>query len=534
MDRRTQNMNMKRLFIFAALLASITFTALAQQSIISQQRHAIDEAITLLDNYSTYAVVDNEEEYYEFLDLFANDSVMVYNDLLGLSFNNNIPAIKYVQLLSNGLKNKRAIVKNIKSESVLMQDNDKWQIKLSFDKSLRYLDRCGIYLSSSEFYDNHDYRLTATFEYDPSSNICKITGIDGTIDSQKKLNERFFAFLKTDPRDDKLLYNGQPLQFNTYDQVLLQGSRDPEVLKHTFVYDDPDIVLKPQTSDCQVTMKYKARRFRLRPHIDIGLSKVFIYEGDDVFTDSKSQGVSYGLDLGIALVSKRSYAIVLFTGVGLCQSTMDFSFVQSDYSFLSNGDLDGDSYNRHYRNLKLNQKLKISELTIPLYFDFNFKLSKSLSLFFDLGARYDMNMSSKIDSFDGRADVYGVYPKYGNLTLDEHWPYNGFGYHQFDSSDLLSSDLLDVQKNNINGIGSFGVRNNLPNIPLSIELGANYVMGLNNLIETSNVIDPSNSPVVYNTLSGTVNSEHVHNLSEMLKSVKRKQLNVSLGVILKL
>ena len=260
-----------------------------------------------------------------------------------------------------------------------------------------------------------------------------------------------------------------------------------------------------------------------------------------MFAESKSTGTSFGLDFGIGVLSKRRISLSVYTGLGLSMSSLKLLYTNSNYSFNTNADVDGDNYVRHYQDLTLSQKVKMNELNIPLYLDLNINLVKSLSLYIDLGARFDANIGHKVNDTEGSAYVYGIYPDYDNLRMDEHWkdaagnPYNGFGHRQFDSTDLLSSDVIDVNGFTICGMGGFGLRYNLPRIPLSIETGMSFVMGLTNLIETTNIANVgNNTPIVYNTISGkSTSTEHVHNLTEMMNSIKRQQIRISIGLIYK-
>jgi hypothetical protein len=506
---------------------------MAQQNSIAKQRRALNAALTTIEDYSVWSTISNDEAYYEFLNLFDKKESLVYNDLLGVKQGNSITAEEYANTLRYQLRNKIVFIRNVKNEGVSFE-NGKTLIRLSLEKSISYIDSCGTYYSSSEFYDTHDYRLSATLDYDSAQNICKIIGISGTIDSPKKLGANHFAFVRTNSRDNDLHYKGELLKFNSYDQALLDGDRDPQSLRRNFTYSSSDMELRPQTGDCQVTMRYKMRRMRLRPYFAFGLGKAFSRDGDDILSDSKSTGYSFGIDFGLGILSKRAFSLGVYTGLGLSMSTLDLSYENEDYNFLSDGDVDGDNYYRHYQDLSLSQKMKFSELNIPLYIDLNIKIVNSLSLYADLGARFDMNLGHKVNSTEGSAYVYGIYPSYNNLRLDEQWNFNGFGSHRYSNSDLLSSDLIDVSKITVNAIGGFGLRYNFSRIPISIEAGMDFVMGLNNLVGTSNIATIENStPVIYNTISGRESTEHVRNLSEMLKSVKRQQLRVHIGMIYK-
>ena len=533
-------MKTKNILLAITLLICTSFTASAQRSKSAQQRRALNSALTTMDKYYVYATISNDEAYYEFVDLFANKDTTIFNDLLGIRPGRDLLVEEYAKIVRYDLNNKMINFRNVRNEGVTTEDG-KTRIRISMDKSISYIDSCGTYYSSSDFYDGHDYRITATLDYDSAKNDCKIVSLTGTIDSQKKLGERHFAFLRTNSRDNDVRYKGELLKFNTYNQVLLEGERDVQTLRKEFSYGNSDMELRPKTDECQVTMKYKMRRWRLRPHFDIGLGKAFSREGDDMLDESKSTGTSFGVDFGLSFLSKRRISLGVYTGLGLSMSSLKLSYTNSNYSFNSTADVDGDNYVRHYQDLTLSQKMKINDLNIPLYLDLNLNLIKSLSLYLDLGVRFDANIGHKVNETEGSAYVYGIYPDYDNLRMDEHWkdaagnPFNGFGYNQFSNADLLSSDLIDVNGFTICGMGGFGLRYNLPRIPLSIETGMSYVMGLTNLIETSNIASvENNSPIVYNTISGnSTSTEHIHNLTEMLANAKRQQIRVSIGLIYK-
>lgn len=525
-------MENKKFLLSTVLLAWTSLVAFAQQNNVAFQRRVLNAAFNTIENYSVWSSIPNDEEHYDFLTLFVNKESSVYNDLLGIKQGNSLTAEEYANTLLYNLGTKNIVIRNIKNEGISF-DNGRTLIRLSFDKSISYVDSCDTYYSGSEFYEK-DYHLTATLNYDSTKNECKIIGIDGIIDSPKKLGDKFFAFQRTNPRDDELRYNGELLKFNRHKQALLNGERDPQILRKSFSYSNSDMELRPQTNGCQVTMRYKMRRWRLRPYFAIGLGKAFSRDGDGVLSDSKSSGQSFGVDVGFNVLSKGLFSLGVYSGLGFSLSSMSLLYKNADYSFNSNADVDGDIYIRHYENLSLSQKMKFSELNIPLYLDLSINIVKSLSVYVDLGMRFDANIGHKVNETTGSAYAYGIYPQYDNLRLDHQWAFNGFGTHQFGSNELLSSDLIDVKGFTVSGMAGFGLRYNLPRVPLAIEAGMNIVMGLSKLIETANVSTPeSATPVVYNTISGTESTEHVRNLTEMLNSVKRQQLRFSIGLIYK-
>ena len=507
-------------------------TTNAQQSSIAKQRLIMDEAISTIEDYETFATIADDEIRYSFESLFVNENAKIYNDLLGISKGESLTAKEYSMKLSDGLHNKKATIKNIKKDG-MWYENDTWKIKFSFDKTLSYTNKCGVYFSSTEFYDK-DYHLTATLVYDESTRKCKIESITGTVESSKKLPDKFFAFKTEDKRDNQLTYRNQRMTFNSYGQTLLEGSYD----KGAFRYSDPDVELIPVLDECNnVSMRYKTKKMRIKLHYDLGMGETFELSGADRLNSHKTKGSSFGVDFGYVFPSKSIIKTGLFIGVGVTQSTIDAAFQTSDYNYSTEADVDGDNYIRHYTYLSISQKAKLTELTIPIYADINIKIHQLVSLYFDLGVKANLNIGHRVDKIEGSAYIYGIYPQYDNLRMDEHWGFNGFGNKTFSVSDMDNTDLVGVSSFTADAFGGVGLRLNIPSTPMSIDIGANYRMGLMETIKPeskkADLSINSYSPLVYNTVSGQSSKEHVRNLTEAFSSFKRKSLNLSVGIICK-
>ena len=122
-------------------------TANAQQSNIAKQRLIMDEAISTIEDYETFATIADEEIRYSFENLFVDENAYVYNDLLGISQDDKLTIKEYSKKLSEGLRNKKTTISNIKKDK-LWYENDTWKIRFSFPflrqeslsyQSLRYL-----------------------------------------------------------------------------------------------------------------------------------------------------------------------------------------------------------------------------------------------------------------------------------------------------------------------------------------------------------------------------------------------------------
>ena len=510
----------------------MTSTTYAQQKNIAKLRFIIDEAISTIEDYETFATIADDEIRYSFENLFVDENAIVYNDLLGISHDETLTVKEYSKELCDGLRNKKTTIKNIKKEG-MWYENETWKIQFSFDKTMSYTNKCGVYFSSFEFYEK-DYHLIATLIYDETARICKIESVTGSVDSPKKLSNNYFAFKTDDKRDQNLSYKNQKMVFNSYGQALLDGSYN----KSSFRYSDPDVELIPVIDECgNVSMRYKARKMRIKLHYDLGMGESFDLSEADHLNDYKTSSSSFGVDLGYVFPSKSNIKTGLFVGFGMSHSTIETVFKTSDYYYSTGADVDGDNYIRHYANLNISQKVNLTEIVVPVYADLNIKLHQLISIYFDLGIKAILNIGHKVDETQGSAYIYGVYPQYNSLRLDEHWGYNGFGSKTFSNSDLDNSDLVGVSSFTADVFGGMGLRFNIPSTPLSIDIGCQYQYGLmdifkpeGNRIELSN---NNNSPLVYNTVSGSNSTEHVRNLSDVLSCIKRKSLKLSLGVIYK-
>ena len=513
-----------------ALIASIIFSsyAIAQQSEITEQRRVLDEALSTIEDYESFSTISDEEVRYSFLDLFVNENVSVYNDLLGVSDARQLPVGQYSKLLGSDLRNKKTTIKNIKKKSITRK-NGTWTVSFTFEKSMSYTNSCGVFLSSSEFYGKA-YQMEVSLIYDEQKKRCKIESITGSMDSTKKLTQPFFAFKSEDKRDSLLRYNGEYLSFNSYKQTLISGELNPEL----FSYADPDMWIKPSIDKCSkgplVSMNYRSRKWRVKVHYDFGLGEALSLDGKDIFSTSKSKSNAFGLDFGYVFPSKGAFKTGIFIGAGITQTTIDLGMQNPDYVINTDADIDADRYDRHYENLQLSQSIKLSEFSIPIYLDLEYRFSPIVALHFDLGMRLNFDMNHQVDATEGSSYVYGIYPQYDNLRLDEHWGYNGFGNQTYSNSNLVYQDLIDVAGFTANTMGSIGFRFSIPKTPLAFELSGSYIMGLTDIISTK---DTSKSFIEINA-NDLNKMERIINMTELLKSVKRQSMSLSLGVILKL
>lgn len=525
----------KVLLVLVCIQTTFAPSSFAQKGFTKIERTILDKALTMIEDYETLSAVSDEEAYYSFMELFNDEDLLIYNDLLGSSDKRMITVKEYADYQMNNAKNKQVFCTNIKKNR-FWEDDGIWKVEYSFEKVSSYANKCGVYFSSRDFY-GETYNMKMIVAYSEDTEKCTIESLTGDIQSTKKLAPNFYTFQKTSNSDNSLKYKGKDIKFNSYGQSFL----DSDVDKEQFSCYDPDFLPLPQVdSQCRfVTMNYKARRMMIKAHYDMGLGKAFAFNENSSEVDSKASSNSFGVDFGYFFPSKSICKVGLFAGIGMTQTKMDMSYSNNDYSFRTNQDIDGDEYIRHYTNLSMTQEIKMTDVNIPVYLDFNFRTSQYLTVYFDLGVRANLNLSNNMDASAKVDYVYGVYPKYDDLLLNGNWGYNGFGKVQLSNVDLSNNDIADISKFTADAFGGAGIRIFIPKTTLAVDLGANYTFGFMDVVKASS--DPLNlkgtgtynNALIYNTMSGSSSTEHVRSLTEAVNGISRQGLKLCIGLAYK-
>lgn len=493
-----------------------------------------DKAISLIANeYDAYANVNNDEAFYSFLRLFASEEVSVFNDLLGVSTAKSMPAGDYARLLSNGkLRSKRVSIKNVKVEDEPKKVGERWKVVVTFDKELSYYNDCDVYFSSKEFYGT-DYHLSASMIYDDLDDRCRIERIDGYINSGNSLPKEYQIFKKGSERDKMLSYHSEQLTFNSNNQAVLKGRYDSNGFTHP-KYSGNE--LKPSSpDDCNiVTMSYGAdvkKSLMIKPYIGFDLGSSLSIGGDEMFDDCKSSGFGLGVDVGYPLVLSNKLMLSAFAGIGIMSTSLSDMKYEGDYHYSagSEADVDGDSYERYYKGLTVEQSLKLTDLSIPIYLEAEFGFSDALSAYVDLGLRLNLNMSNSVNTDKASVDqIYGVYSKYKGAILDGSWPFNGFTNTPKDLPIAESGKLEDISGMTTNLLADVGLRYTIPNSNIAVGLGVGIVSGLGDIYKQ----DKGNNSLRYVEYT-TENGEQAGGLVSLCESIKRQSMRVNLHLIYK-
>lgn len=527
-------MNIFYRICFISLVFVVATSVVAQQPTTPLERKIIEKALDNFEMYKSCITVADEETKSYFLDLFKDKSIPVYNDLLGVTNKREISVLEYLNEQKNQLVAPIIKLCNINREKI-WEDKGKWKIQLSFDKSLSYQNPCGIHFDTQEFYGKM-FRETMVLLYDQDNDKCLIESITGKIDSKRTLPEDYCFLESKDKRDSRILYkhpdgHSENLKFNSFGQMLLTAGHNP----NQFVYDDYDVVVTTNYQpDCHLmSLSYKSYHWKIKPHFDLGLGQALAFGDKSFYSSESAKSSSFGIDAGYIFPSKSNVKLTAFMGLGFSSTSLNLSYQNSYYSFKTNQDIDGDTYTRIYEDLNVNQTTKITEFSAPVYLDLEWRANPWVSLYLDLGLRFNLNMSTSVSEFSGSAqNVHGIYSDYDDLLLDYQWGYNGFT-QQLDltKNNLCDGEYLHVNKFTPDLLVGAGLRFQIPRTSFAIDLGVGYQKGLSDII-TSGL--SRYDKVIYNEIDGNNRSaELVHDLVENAESITRNLLKLNIGLILK-
>ena len=267
----------------------------------------------------------------------------------------------------------------------------------------------------------------------------------------------------------------------------------------------------------------------VKPFAEIGFGKAYSTSSDiaGLRTD-KSSSNTFGVEYRHRFWKHHNLSLGINAGVGysIGSMTLKADEISFDYAAGPDADMDGDSYQRYTLLGDMSQKITLSELAVPVYVDINWQLSKRFSLYAEAGMGFRFSSSAKAKDITGTCDVYGIYPKYANLKIDDEW-LNDFGNHS-----LSGATAEKPQQNsftmNLRAGGGFRV---WIYGPVSLECGVNYNIGLTNRLKSESFADGAataeNAPMTYTVDSG----RKIKSLTSALNKSKLSNLNLNIGLI---
>lgn len=534
-------------YIICSLSLVCFGTTFAQNMPMNERRLFNLSIYNAMEDYEKHGDMFDDRDSRYFIRLFDSKDVIVYNDLLGLSFEKNLSVDKYVTTLIDEAELVDISIKNVQLGQVY-RDGNAWKVDVTFDKTMSYHNNGGIRLSSTVYY-GAEYKMIATFVWDSQSKRAKIVALNGKVDSDAEplpkgyiaIERAYIVNKKTgekelDSRDLEVLCNGKTLKFiDMYNQSVLPYTL--ETAKFVYPFDN-DINVKPvkvQDYDGLYSLKYRPTHWRTKFHYEFSLLDHYNIKFATDKVSATSSSNEFAVDFGYIFPSSSKFKTGLFLGVGASMNKIKLDIDSMDYHSVTDGkaDIDGDKYNRYYSLRNVTQEFSSMDIVVPFYIDFEYRFTDWFSMYMNLGVKAYFNVDAAMEHFEGEYSTYGVYTKYDNLLLDERSGINGFTNNGVLSEQNLVNDFVP-ELFTLDAFGSLGFRATVVK-NLQLACGVSYQMGLNDyVVPVENPVNGTkvlNNALIYYTAAN--NRENIRNLIEAATSFKRQSLKLNVGLILK-
>lgn len=282
--------------------------------------------------------------------------------------------------------------------------------------------------------------------------------------------------------------------------------------------------LFPQTSNAQ--------KYAVKAYGDIGLGNAMTLSSGLAGMTTKSSSNAFGVDFGYTFWKKANNSLEANIGLGYRMASATFNVPNLEYNYAApaSADEDGNSYRRYTSISDINQKIDMGYFNIPIYLQYQYRITKWLGAHAYFGFGLGFKCSGKAGSTSGSADTYGVYPEYDNLVIDADY-LNDFGLRNLANAKVGEAEIKSFSASIMAGAGfEFYVGG-----PVSIDLGVKYNAGLTNVfgnrysIGSISAITSENAPVTYTVTQG----QQVKALSDYVTKSHLSPFSMHIGVNVK-
>lgn len=271
-----------------------------------------------------------------------------------------------------------------------------------------------------------------------------------------------------------------------------------------------------------------SEKFAIKATADIGLGKALSTGAALPGMDTKSSSSDFGLDFGWTFWARNHNSLEANVGLGYSRTslTADLSKLDYHYAAPAEADMDKDTYIRYYELKGMHQKALSDRMTLPVYLNYRYEISRIFSVHALVGVKFGFNLSSKLDDAKVNVFSYGIYPQYDNLMIDASYM-NEFGESVLGTDQAIKPSANSVTTSLMAGVGAeiriWG--------PIAADVTLRYEGAFNDTFksEYSNLVsfDAENAPVSYTVADG----QKMQPLSNYLTKSKMSRLSCGVSLI---
>lgn len=276
----------------------------------------------------------------------------------------------------------------------------------------------------------------------------------------------------------------------------------------------------------------QSQNYAVKAYGDIGLGKGMSLTTAFPGMDHKSSSNAFGVDFGYTFWRQGGSALEANIGLGYRMASATFEIPETSFNYAApaSADEDGNPYQRYTTVSDLNQKINLGYLNIPIYLQYQYRITNWLGVHADLGFGLGFRCGGSVGSTTGTAKTYGVYQEYNQLVIKADY-LNDFGLSYLDEAKKGNADMKGFSASVMAGAG-FEI---YVVDPISIDVGIRYNAGLTDVfaghydIGSLSQITAETAPVTYSVAEG----QQVKALSDYLTKSRLNPFSLHVGVNLR-
>ena len=519
---------MRRFYVAFLSLMCAGLSLLSAQTVPDLEKHRMNIAVLeLLHKYEKLAEMSTLGQVSEFTSLFRSPDTPVYNDFIGVSDLEKMPARDYASFLY-GMRDVDVAVRNVRKSKPYVYAGSLC-VDVTFEKSVSYYDKRNVWYSSDQAY-GEPYVLKFVVSYDDFDGTCRIESVEGRLESDRRLgtdhvvlkksangNLTGLRFSDADSSNGRYRQSDESYVVDFGEQGFACLPASAKVEDWYYMQDmpetmDPDCFIRSSvTSDGFLVLSRKMKNFRAKVYDAATIAGAFVIGGelDKKFSFTNETGVDFRYLFNVG----KKVNIGAYAGVGVAYDYLDVAIKDFSYEYEFN------KKPRKYDIGIMGQKYMMLDGVLSGGAAFEFAISKRVTLNVDLGGKAYFNLMTQ------HQNIYADY----NLTYsDKVVNVRGF----FKTENILNKAQLkpDIWPCPISAVAGLGCSINMTKYAL-LNVGLKYEHGLNYYYQS-----PLNS---YKGYEMPVKASYLTGIDVVLYdfadsfTLKRRALVLDLGFVFK-
>ena len=303
---------MKRLFISLVLLLGIFAIRTAAQELPETEARKMNLLLVqAIDKFEELSAINGVVSAEEYMSMFQDRKILVYNDLMGGTSEASIPLQEYVATLRK-MKDVQVSFLNVQKSKPFVAAGSLC-VLVSFDKVISYRDSRDVLYSSEDLY-GAPHKMEVVFSYDDFEGACHIESVSGTMPESARLYASGHLVYRPEDGMEDVRYRKSEVEryqgfYNPDDCGYLNYNRAGQAFLPAEAADedwyymqdvpggwDPDVFIEASsTKDGFLNLDKKYKRFRAKVYDSVAPAGVFDVEGDfdNVYSVSDELGVEF-------------------------------------------------------------------------------------------------------------------------------------------------------------------------------------------------------------------------------------------------